>query len=302
LKVSIVIPSFNGAHRLPNIIKALQNQSIKGFEICVVVDGSSDNSMDVLNEIKEKHQIQVTYQNNSGRAKTRNTGAKQVTGDLLIFYDDDTRPCEDSIARHIDFHLKLSNAIYGGNQLEDLEVLKTDIQFYKAHLSRKWTAKYQSGLNQLNGKNLFLTAANMSIPKTLFELLGGFNEKLTDAEDYELAVRAYEKGIPIYFDKSNIAWHDDLITCKSYIKRQRQYNAMTDPLNALLPSKYRRNHKSRQKLPFFKYLVYAFFATKYWPNWIDTDRLTFLPQSLRYKIYDFVITSLGQYFPEKKYG
>jgi glycosyltransferase involved in cell wall biosynthesis len=301
MTASIIIPTYNGAHRISNTLDAIINQSVSPEEVIVVIDGSTDQTEKVVEEYLKKFiNLKIIKQPNLGRAGVRNTGVKYATSDLLIFYDDDMRPCRDSIARHVEFHKNCHNAICGGNQLEDVEVMKSDIQHYKALLSRKWTAKYDEGLNLLSEKNLFLTAANMSMTKTLFNALGGFNEKLRDAEDYELAVRAYERGIPIYFDKSNIAWHDDFITCKSYINRQRQYNAMTEPLNALFPSIYLRKPKNRDHLPFLKRLVYGFFVNFRWSEWIDGQKLIFLPKRIRYKIYGVVIAALGHYFPEER--
>ncbi len=299
--ISVIIPTYNGAHRISNTLDAIISQSVSPDEVIVVIDGSSDNTAQVVERYSHKFiNLKIVNQPNMGRAGVRNTGAKNANGEILIFYDDDTRPKPDSIFRHRDFHLLHSHSICSGFPLEDEKLMKTDIQIYKLWLSKKWTQKYHSGLNQLNEQNLFLTAANMSIPKALFNSLGGFNEKLTDAEDYELAVRAYEKGIPVYFDKSNIAWHDDFITCKSYINRQRQYNAMTEPLNALLPSIYLRKPKNRDHIPFLKRLVYGFCVNFRWSEWIDGHKLIFLPKRVRYKIYGVVIAALGHYFPEER--
>jgi GT2 family glycosyltransferase len=293
-KISVVIPSFNGGHRIYNTLDAVLAQSFIPDEIIVVVDGSTDNTSDVLLSFKEKYGVRVIYQKNLGRAAARNRGAREAKGELLIFYDDDTRPEPNSITLHEELHQKYKNSICGGFPLEDESKMNTDFLKYRRHLSLKWTAKYKDGLNKLNDKNLFLTAANMSISKDNFLKLGGFNELLTDAEDYEFAVRAFENGINIYFDKSNIAWHDDFISCKSYIIRQRQYNHANGELKKHIPSKYHRTEIQESMIPWFKLIVYRLCGQPVVIRMIDNEKLKWLPRFFKYKIYDWVITYYGR--------
>ena len=291
ITISVIIPTYNGAHRISNTLKAIVGQSVSPDEVIVVIDGSTDSTEQVVESYSHKFKnLVIVKQPNKGRAGVRNTGAKNANGELLIFYDDDTRPEPDSILRHWDFHRTHPNSICSGFPLEDEKLLKTDIQQYKLWLSKKWTAKYHEGLNLLNNQNLFLTAANMSIPKVLFDSLGGFNEKLSDAEDYELAVRGNERGIPIYFDKSNIAWHDDFITCKGYIKRRRAYEKVGIRM------------ESQKNMFTIKSMLYSLFSNKFLVKLIERNLLiNILPRTSRYFLYTLVIWGLSKYYPERNF-
>jgi len=172
LTISVIVPTYNGAHRILNVLRALENQTVNDFELIVAIDGSNDDTLTVLNTSNFSFKnFRIIEQPNKGRASIRNLGAKNADGDLLIFYDDDTRPTNDSIEKHVEFHRSHQNCLCGGIAIEDPAFCKTDIQKYKRHLSLKWTAKYQQGLNKLNRENLFLTAANFSIPKSIFDKL-----------------------------------------------------------------------------------------------------------------------------------
>jgi glycosyltransferase involved in cell wall biosynthesis len=279
--ISVIIPTYNGAHRISNTLNAIMNQSVSPDEVIVVIDGSTDSTEQIVEIYTQKFKkLKIVEQPNKGRAGVRNTGAKNATGEILIFYDDDTRPEPDSILRHRDFHRAHPNSICGGFPVEDEKLMKTDIQKYKLWLSKKWTAKYHEGLNLLASQNLFLTAANMSIPKALFDLLGGFDEKLTDAEDYELAVRAFQGGIPVYFDKSNIAWHDDFINCKQYINRRKEYKKAS----------MKGNIEAIYKYGLWSKIDRFLFSLPFWVYLIDhTNILTLLPKKLRYGLYSLII-------------
>ncbi len=287
--ISVVIPTYNGAHKLPRILKALEKQTIRDFEIVIAVDGSTDDTMDYLSKLKGKDQLNVKYQENKGRSVIRNFGASNARGDLLIFYDDDVSPQKDSVERHLMFHRKHQTAICGGVPFEDPNTIFTDIQAYKSYLGYKWLSRYSNGLSQLFAKNVFLSAANFSIPKELFLQLNGFKESLSDAEDYDLAVRAINADVAVYLDKDNIAWHDDRITCRSYVRRLREYHKSHNQLH------------QKKNISLFRLFVYQLFSSPVWINIIDKyNFLKILPKALRFKVYDIITYSLSYVYPEKK--
>ena len=189
--------------------------------------------------------------------------------------------------------------ILSGNIIETSESTKTDIQKFKAYLVSGWVKMYRDGITRLEENGLMLTSANCSIKKTTFDKLGGFNEALPDAEDYEFVIRAYETGVNVFFDKSNNALHNDPITCRSYIKRQRQYRAAHLQLKKLYPHKdLKRLNETKGIISMLKKFWYSLFAFTFWVRLIDRDILKFfLPKYARYKLYAWVIHSLSVIYP-----
>jgi glycosyltransferase involved in cell wall biosynthesis len=302
-KISVIVPSYNGAKKLPNILGALAQQTFANFEIIVVLDGSTDNSEKILNEtIFGLKNLKIIKQSNGGRSVSRNRGAKEASGDLLIFFDDDMRPIPECVALHLHHQQTHFNTILVGNQLEDFAVLQSDFQQFKAHLSRKWGNNLPQKVAVIDPTKPFITAANFSIPKTLFFQLNGFDERLTDAEDFDLAVKASLAHIPIYYNAQAIGWHDDFITCRSYILRLKQYQKAQARLKELKPEIYQTfNQYDFNEIGGFKKIIYFIFAQSFWVQSIDKfNWLKLLPQAIRYKIYDLITTGLAVYFPNKK--
>ena len=292
MTISVIIPTYNGAHKVVNALAALKQQTIQNFEVIVVIDGSTDGTWEVLHQqdFGLPH-LKIIQQANGGRSVSRNRGAKEAQGDILCFFDDDTRAIPNSLALHIAHHQKRPKSFLVGNVPEDTAKMQTDFQHYKAHLSRKWVAPLPTE-TPLNRQNLFLTAANFSTPKDLFWELGGFDERLTDAEDFDLGVRAFQQGVPVYFDIENIAWHDDFITCKTYLRRLEQYAQSHKTLMNLKPEVYTEfNQYQPQPLSWFKKSIYGLFSPNFWVGGIDKNILQFLPQTLRYKLYDIITTA-----------
>lgn len=296
--VSIVIPTYNGINKLKNILDSLKNQTYPHFEIIVSIDGSTDDSyLYLLTRQSELTNLVILNNENGGRAVCRNRGANAAKGDLLIFLDDDMRASENLVRQHLDFHSQYNDSIIVGATFEDIELSKTDIQKYRAYLSRKWSQVKSHKL-----KEPYISAANFSINKKLFLKLGGFDSKLNDAEDYDLAITAFENDIDIFFYPEIIGYHDDYISCKSYVNRLREYTNAQERLKKIKPERYllKFPFRSAPRLSIFSAFIYGCFAHKFWLMIVDMNLLRVAPKFIKYKIYDFVITGLGVYYTNRE--
>jgi glycosyltransferase involved in cell wall biosynthesis len=300
MTISVIIPTYNGANKLPSLLDALMKQTILPNEIIVAVDGSTDNTITVLETYKKSiPNLTILLSGNNGRSVIRNKGARQATGDLLIFFDDDMVPEPSCVKVHTEHHFKHISSILTGAQVDIADKSRNDVQLYKKFLSMKWIKKLNGG-KPLGKENMFITAANFSIRKKLFQELEGFDERLKDAEDFDLAVRAFKKGIDLYFNYEAFAWHDDRINCKSYIKRQRQYSEAHQKLIDIHPWMQEEGFiKPVTKPSGWKNILFQVFLNKRWINAVDTNKLSWLPKFLRFKLYDLIITANGIFFPGK---
>ncbi len=91
--VSVVVPVYNTEKYLRRCMDALVNQTISDsdFEIIAVNDGSTDNSLKILNEYREKYPniVKVASKTNGGQATARNLGIDMASGDYIGFADSD---------------------------------------------------------------------------------------------------------------------------------------------------------------------------------------------------------------------
>ena len=90
-KVSIVVPVYNVEKYIRKCMDSLVNQSLQDIEIIAVNDGSTDNSISILNEYKENFSniIKVYSKTNGGLSDARNYGMKHATGEYIAFVDSD---------------------------------------------------------------------------------------------------------------------------------------------------------------------------------------------------------------------
>jgi glycosyltransferase involved in cell wall biosynthesis len=301
MTVSVIIPTYNGAHKMPHVLAALAQQTVQDFEVIVVIDGSTDGTAASLQAWQSRFErFRLIEQPNGGRAQVRNRGAAAAAGDLLIFFDDDMRPGPDAVRQHMAHHEAHPGSMLTGGQIEELVPDMPDFLRFKAGLSRKWAGHLSDPAKPMTKDQAFLTAANCSMAKATFEALGGFDERLTDAEDYDLAVRAIRQGIELYADPGIHAWHDDKVSCASYIRRLRQYTAAQEKLVALKPELYGGATKYTAPPPTgLKRLFFSSFCSPAMIRSIDGNKWRWLPESLRYRLYDYVVTANGSLFPGK---
>lgn len=89
-KVSVIIPVYNTELYLPKCLDSVINQTLNEIEIIAINDGSTDNSLKILNEYKNKDfRITILEQTNGGAGKARNFGIQNAKGDYLYFLDSD---------------------------------------------------------------------------------------------------------------------------------------------------------------------------------------------------------------------
>lgn len=89
-KISVVMPVYNVAEYVGECLQSIQNQSLYDIEIICVNDGSTDNSLEILNRYAEKdRRIIVINKKNEGSGIARNTALKLANGEYVYFIDSD---------------------------------------------------------------------------------------------------------------------------------------------------------------------------------------------------------------------
>ncbi len=89
-KVSVIIPVYNVEKYLSKCLDSVINQTLKDIEIICIDDGSTDNSLSILEEYAKKDKrIKIIKQKNLGAGAARNKGLEVAKGDYLSFLDSD---------------------------------------------------------------------------------------------------------------------------------------------------------------------------------------------------------------------
>lgn len=90
-KVSVIIPVYNAEKYLEQCISSIANQTMQDIEILVINDGSTDNSLNILDELSQKYKgkLKIFEKENGGAGSARNLAIENATGEFIKFVDAD---------------------------------------------------------------------------------------------------------------------------------------------------------------------------------------------------------------------
>lgn len=86
IKFTFIVPNYNKGEYINDCLDSISNQTYKNYEVIVVDDGSTDDS---LEKVKKYNSFKVLKTNRRGAGGARNCGLKEATGDYIIFLDSD---------------------------------------------------------------------------------------------------------------------------------------------------------------------------------------------------------------------
>jgi glycosyltransferase involved in cell wall biosynthesis len=194
---SIIIPSYNRAHIITRAIQGVLDQTFQDYEIVIVDDGSKDHTKEILQEYSDNFKIKYVYQNNAGVCAARNTGAKQATGEFLVFLDSDDT-VEKSWLEDF-YHLVIQNKDW---LFCSMKMVKLD----KSEVLVSALDPYKDGKSIGNG-----IPGSWAIKRDVFFKVGMFDENIKFGENVELRFRLNQEELKIgVCDNYNFTYFESL--------------------------------------------------------------------------------------------
>ncbi|MBE6487592.1 MAG: glycosyltransferase [Methanosphaera stadtmanae] len=90
MKISVIMPIYNGEKYIESSINSIYNQSFNDIEVICINDGSTDNSLNILKDLKIKYpSLKILNQENRGSGLARNRGIQEASGEYIAFLDCD---------------------------------------------------------------------------------------------------------------------------------------------------------------------------------------------------------------------
>lgn len=89
MKISIIVPVYNCEKYIRQCIESIIEQTFRDFELIIINDGSTDNTVHILKEYKRYNYIKIINQNNKGVSHARNNGIVNALGEYICFIDGD---------------------------------------------------------------------------------------------------------------------------------------------------------------------------------------------------------------------
>ncbi len=222
LKASILVPAYNEEVVIERSIRSLVEIDYPNYEIIVINDGSSDNTLNLARNLEGYHGnvlVKVLDQVNGGKSSALNHGASEATGDVIVCVDGDSRLHPNTLRmgmRHfkdptisgVAGNVKVVNRINTWTKLQALE--------------------YIEGLNLVRRAQAYFKAVNI-VPgpiglfrRELILEIGGWDSD-TFAEDCDLTLKMLAKGHRIDYEPESISYTEAPETLIPLLKQRYRW-------------------------------------------------------------------------------
>ncbi|PIV94944.1 MAG: glycosyltransferase family 2 protein [Flavobacteriaceae bacterium CG_4_10_14_3_um_filter_33_47] len=284
---SVIIPLFNKEKFIKQTLLSVLNQTLTDFEVIIINDGSTDDSLSIASSLKDKR-IQILNQQNKGLCASRNLGIKTSKGTFMAFLDADDLWMEDfleTIYKLIQLHQE--QLIFATNVKLLFPNKTPNLNSTTFSIDKKTLMT-----NYFRQRKNILGPSSLVINKLVFEEVGYFDETINYGEEDDFYIRCFN----IY----NLIYYNDF---KTYYRTglSNQLTAPNKNFERKIPDyeKYLKNTNNpdlKKFLDFVHYRLVVLFKmeknhklVKFYKKKIDISNLTgvqklkyFLPADLFY--------------------
>ena len=281
---SVIIPLYNKAPYIAKALQSVLDQTFSSFEIIIVNDGSTDNSLGVVKTFIDSR-IRILDQINSGVSIARNNGVKHAKNEYIAFLDADDWWDKMFLYEMKSLILKFEDAaMYGASYYKvkngkyipakigvDKNLEKGYINYFEVYAKTLWMPIWTGAV---------------VLKKSVFEEMNGFKPQLKLGEDFDLWVRIALK-YPVVFLNKVLAFYNQDVELQNRAVEGKLY----EPSEHMLFSDYSEN----QLNPDFQYLyevlaVYAllpYYLAGKNKKEVETilSRINWTQHSFKYRLY-----------------
>lgn len=207
-KFSVIIPLYNKADYVRKSLESVIAQTYKDFELIIVDDGSTDNSLNIVQEVKSKELrvkiFRILSQPNAGVAAARNRGVKESHGAYVCFLDADDwweptwlEEIDKLITDYSDAGLYCTNYVYykPGKTHVALDLERGYMNYPEAYL---------------HSKQMPVTSITTCMPRRVFDEMGGFPVGIKLGEDFLLWAKTALHYKVAYCEKPLAYYNNDI--------------------------------------------------------------------------------------------
>jgi len=222
--ISVIMPVYNTEKYLQQSIESILNQTYKDFEFIIINDGSSDNSLSILEEYAETDsRIKIISRENKGLVYSLNEGISVANGKYIARMDADDISLPNRFMEQIKY-MENTNIDICGTYVEaigdDENLIKMKENEYNISLDL---------YSLMNGHAL--CHPSVLLKKNAIKCIGGYDINYKYCEDLELWLRFIKKGYKIKVIPIKLLKYRTRLDSKSMIERE---NALVDFINMRL--------------------------------------------------------------------
>jgi glycosyltransferase involved in cell wall biosynthesis len=192
-KVSICIPLYNHKNFIGRCIDSVLNQTYQNIEIIVSDDNSSDNGIDLVENIKDSRIKIIKNKINLGPSVNINKAVENAVGDYIIVLASDDMLYSDAIDKYLQKISESPEALLYFGWFQTVNQNDVEIDSYNMVVGNKLRDS-ELYLEELFSGGNFLMGSGVLYKKNFFEIVGKFNPLLIQTQDLDMWVRTLTAG------------------------------------------------------------------------------------------------------------
>lgn len=196
--ISVIIPVYNKELTIKRTVKSVLNQTYVDFELIIVDDGSTDKSLQIINDSFDDKRIRCVKQENRGVSVARNNGVKHSRGEWIAFLDADDIWLPMYLEEMYNAFCSNKNAVMIGcasyTAYFDSDRVSTNRMIDHCY-------DQVCKINFFNNPDIMSHIGATCIKKDIFIKIGGFDEKIRNNEDVQLIAKISLVGDYVYVGK-----------------------------------------------------------------------------------------------------
>ncbi len=235
---SIIVPVYNRPDEINDLLKSLDQQTDKDFEIVIVEDGSTVRCGKQCESFKKSIRIKYFYKDNEGRSIARNYGMDRADGDFFIFIDSDCILPPDYIASLKKAIAEKPADCFGGPDAAHESFSDTQKAINYAMTSFLTTGGIRGG--KMSMEKFTPRTFNMGFSRKVWEKVGGFREMFSEDIDMSTRIRLAGFSITLYPDVA--VFHKRRVNFKKFWRQVHVFGMSRITLQLLYPGSMKAVH------------------------------------------------------------
>ena len=242
MKYSFIVPVYNRPDEVDELLDSLTRQTLTGFEVIVVEDGSAVPCAEVCRKYADRLDLHYFDKPNSGPGQSRNYGVERARGEYVIILDSDVVLPEDYL-QAVDDELRRSPAdAFGGPDSAHPSFTDTQKAISYSMTSFFTTGGIRGGKKKLD--KFYPRSFNMGVRREVYQRLGGFS-RMRFGEDIDFSIRIFKAGCRCRLFPEAWVWHKRRTDFRKFFRQV--YNSGIARIN--LYKKYPESLKLVHLLP-----------------------------------------------------
>lgn len=190
--ISVIIPVYNGRKYLKEALESVARQTLLPVELILVDDGSSDDSLELLQEMELPFPVIKIRQDNGGQGAARNHGSRLAQGKYLAFLDQDDRWYPEHLEKLVQPFSKMRRIGWVYSNLDEID---RQGQLVSISLLNRLSSRHpKTNLIDMLSHDMFILPSASIILKEAFDSVNGFDTRLRGYEDDDIFLRLFRKG------------------------------------------------------------------------------------------------------------